>query len=118
MTLADKSFEEVCKLQSEIFSMWFLNCEFKERVALVSMVCYLTNEINKKRDKEHQVTCYDILLKVDTSASNNYREDFLKGLAAICQDFMKGCTNFETFGISPKEMPSMIRKILDSFLPF
>lgn len=118
MTLVDKSFDEVCKLQGEIFSMEFLTCDFKEKIALVSMVCYLTNELNKKRDKEHKITCYDVLFKIDTTASKNYREDFLKGLAALCQDFMKGSTNFETFGIPPKEMPNMIRRILDSFLPF
>ena len=116
MILANKSFEEVCKEQGELFSLDFLTCSFRDKLALISMVCYVTNELNKKRSEP--LTCYDILLKIDASGDQKFREEFLKGLAGMCQNFMKWCDSFETFGVSPKEMPKAIRKILDFFLPF
>ena len=36
----------------------------------------------------------------------------------MSEDFAYGCTNFPTFGLSPKEMPAKVKEILGKYLPF
>ena len=45
-------------------------------------------------------------------------EEFLKGLAIVCEDFSYGCTEFPTFGISQKELIPKAKEILNTYMPF
>ena len=45
-------------------------------------------------------------------------EDFIKGLAIVCEDFSYGCTEFPTFGLEGKDILKQIIEILKSFVPF
>lgn len=104
--------------ENKSFSMSYLTCDFKERVALILMVCYVTNEVNKKRTPDKKVSCKDVLFKIVPPVKENLYTDFLIELGDMCDDFMYGCKTFDNFGIDPKTMVKQIRNILDTFLPF
>lgn len=118
MTLADMTFEEARKLHLTTFSLDYLQCSPAEKLGLIAMVCYVTNELNKKRSNYDKLTCYDVLKLIDKDASKHFRENFLKGLGVVCQDFMTSDTGYPDFGMPAKEMPKKIKQILDTFLPF
>ena len=37
---------------------------------------------------------------------------------AICEDFMYGVKDFPDYGVSLKNMPKQLKKLLDSYVPF
>ena len=41
-----------------------------------------------------------------------------KSLGAICEDFMYGVKDFPDYGVSLKNMPKQLKKLLDSYVPF
>lgn len=96
----------------KIYSLGYLNTDINSKFALISLINYL---VMKLKEKKPDVTYYQIIYKI---AGTSFPEDFIKGLAIVCEDFAYGCKEFPTFGISPKEIPKKIKEILDTYIPF
>ena len=101
------------KIYTDNFSLGYLNVDAGDKLALISLVCYITQ---KAKEKKPGVTVYQVLsnLNKDTYVS----EDFIVGLTIICEDFMYHCTKFPTFGTPDKEIVPTIKNLLKSYLPF
>lgn len=118
MGLHDYSYEKVRTIFNKYFSTGSLSTTLENKLALIAMICFVTNSINKKKDPLSQVTCYQVICKIGKDFPLEAQQDFFKSLGAICDDLMYGCTEFPTFGINPKEMPKEILKLLNTWLPF
>lgn len=115
MELKDLDFNKTLAIYKKFFSVHFLNSNLGDKLAVIALTCYITNELRKK-DKE--ITCYDVLLKVGKDFGKEEKETFLKSLGAICEDFMYGVKDFPDYGVSLKDMPKQLKKLLDSYVPF
>ena len=83
MELKDLDFNKTLAIYKKFFSVHFLNSNLGDKLAVIALTCYITNELRKK-DKE--ITCYDVLLKVGKDFGKEEKETFLKSLGAICED--------------------------------
>lgn len=115
MELKDLDFNKTLAIYKKFFSVHFLNSNLGDKLAVIALTCYITNELRKK-DKE--ITCYDVLLKVGKDFGKEEKETFLKSLGAICEDFMYGVKDFLDYGVPLKDMPKQLKKLLDSYVPF
>lgn len=99
------------------FSLGFLNTTFENKVGLISLICFLTQQARKKNP---DATCYQVIMKVIGNESfNKYKAEFLRGLAVVCDDFMKHTSEFLTFDLkSAKAITNKINEILDTWMPF
>lgn len=95
--------------------MNFVTENMSDRLALISLTCYVTDALQKKGKK---ITCYDLLLTIGKDFSDFDKNTFLKSLGVICQSMMYGCKTYPDFNIKPKDMPKVIKNILDSYCPF
>ena len=109
------SFEKLCKVYTKYFTLGYLNANMSDKLACIALTCYITNEVKKKNKN---LTCYDVLLKVAKDSGEIEKRTFLKSLAAICEDYMYGCTVFPDFGVHTKEMPKQLKILLDKYCPF
>jgi hypothetical protein len=89
--------------------------DLSDKLACISLTCYITNELRKKGKKS---TCYDVLLQIGKDLPDLEKNTFLKSLGAICESLMYGSKTFPDFGIPLKEMPKQVRKLLGSYCPF
>lgn len=113
--LINISFEKLLRIYRKYFSLCYINDNTDRKLALIALVCYLTNEL-KKKDKN--ITCYDVLLKIGKDFPDLEKNTFLKSLACICEDIMYGCKEFNTFGVERKDIPATIKKLLNEYVPF
>lgn len=118
MGLTDKSYEKCRAIYSKYFSLGNLNTNLENKLALIAMICYITNNINKTKDILNKVTCYQVICKIGKDFPDEVHQDFFKALGAICDEFSYGCKEFPTFGIDPKIMPKEVLKILNTWMPF
>lgn len=114
-SLQNSSFEKVLAIYEKYFSLGYLNTDVSDKLAVISLTCYITNELRKKGKK---INCYEVLLQVGKDFSKTEKETFFKSLGAICESLMYGSTKFPDFGIIPKDMPKTLRKLLESYCPF
>ena len=98
--LENISFDKLFKIYRKYFSLKYINTNTDNKLALIALVCFLTNELQKKN---RNITPLPHLLK---------------SLACICQDIMYGCTEFNTFGVERKDVPKTIKKLLNEYIPF
>lgn len=105
-------YDELRRLYSKLFSLGYLNTDINTKFALISLINYVTYQM---RQKNPDVTHYKVIKKI---IGEELPEDFIKGLAVICEDFSYGCTTFPLFGLKPKEIINTIRDILHKYLPF
>ncbi len=115
MELSDISFDKTLAIYQKFFSLKFLNSNLGDKLAVIALTCYLTNKL---KEKNRDITCYDVLLKIGKDFGEVEKNTFLKSLGAICQDFMYGVKDFPDFGVEPKKMPLQLKKLLDSYVPF
>lgn len=113
--LKNISFEKLFAIYTKYFSLNYLNSNLGDKLAVIALTCYITNELRKKSQK---ITCYDILLKIGKDFGQVEKDTFLKSLGAICEDLMYGCDTFPDFGIKPKDMPKQLKILLDNYVPF
>lgn len=106
------NYSELETIYKKYFSLGYMNTDINTRFALVSLICYITKRL---KSKHPDVTYYQVIYKL---AENYIPEDNIKGLAILCEDFAYGCTEFPTFGIEDKKIPSKIKEILSNWLPF
>lgn len=107
------SFEEMHRYYMQNFSLGYLNTDINSKFALISLICYVTM---KAKEKKPDVTYYSIIKQI--TKNNSLPEQFVKGLAIICEDFAYGCNKFPTFEIKPTNMIKTIQDLLNSYLPF
>lgn len=115
MNLFEIKFENLNKIYKNYFTLSFLGNDISNKFAIISLTCYITNELRKKGKI---ITCYEILLNIGKKFPDEIKNTFLKSLGAICEDMMYGCNTFPTFDIEPKEMPKTLLKLLDNYCPF
>lgn len=118
MDLIEFSYEKTREIFNKYFSTGNLNTSLENKLALIAMICYITNSINKNKDIVNKVNCYQVICKIGKDFPDEVRQDFFKALGAICDDFMYGCTEFPNFGIEPKAMPKEVLKLLNTWMPF
>lgn len=106
------SYEELQSIYSRYFSLGSLSSSFTEKMALISLVCYITEKLKAKKP---DVTHYQIIRKLAYPA---LPEDFIKGLAVVCSDFAYYAKDFPTFEIKDKDIPKKITELLDRYVPF
>lgn len=100
------------RLYNRYYSLGHLKTDINTKFALISLVGYL---VHKLRQKKPDVTPYQILKKI---VGESLPEDFIKGISVVIEDFSYGCTTFPTFGIEDKNIPSKVKEILQSYIPF
>lgn len=115
MELENISWDKTLALYRKFFSINYLNTNLGDKLAVIALTCYLTNELRKKKP---EITCYDVLLKIGKDFGEVEKNTFLKSLGAVCEDFMYGVKDYPTFGVEPKKMPAQLKKLLDSYVPF
>lgn len=112
INMSEISYKSLRNLYSEYFSLGHLNTDINSKFALISLICYITNKL---KSKNPDVTYYQVIYKL---ASTLIREETIKGLSIMCEDFSYGCTEFPTFGIKDKDIPAKIKEILSNWTPF
>lgn len=105
-------YKEMQRLYSRCYSLGYLNTDINTKFALISLIGYLTFKIKQKKP---DVTPYQIIKKI---IGDDLPEDFIKGLAVVVDDFAYGCKNFPTFDLEDKKIPSKIKEILNTYVPF
>lgn len=114
------SFKELKQFYSDYFSLGYLNVpeknghsSFERKIILVSLICYV---VEKNKPKNPDLTHYALLYKLNSKLE--LPDDFLKGLAIICEDFSYHCHDFPTFGLEGKDILKEIVEILKTYVPF
>ena len=107
------TYSDLQQIYNQHFSLGFLGNDINNKFALVSLICFLTF---KAKSNKPDVTHYKVIKSI--TKDSFYPEDFLKGLAVVCEDFSYGCTEFPTFNIQPKDMVKTVKELLSTHLPF
>ncbi len=111
--MEDIPYNKLERTYNDYFSLGHLNCSFKNKMALISLICHLTHKLKLKKP---DVTHYRVIAKL--ADGKGLPDSFIKALAIVCNDFSYGCTEFITFDMQDKEMVPVIKNILDSYMPF
>lgn len=111
------SYKELESIYRDNFGIGFLNTNFEERLAVIGLICNITD---KARKKKPSTTCYQVIKSImkNTFISNDM-EKFIVGLSIMCEEAMYNCTTFPNFDISDnKKIIAKIHEILETFIPF
>lgn len=108
----ESDYKELQSFYSTYFSIGYLGKDFNTRVALIALICHVTEKLRKKYPN---ITHYKVIKKIIEDKVPN---QFIVGLSIICYNFSYGCTEFPTFGLQDKEIPRKIKSILLEWLPF
>lgn len=110
------NFEESKQFYRSHYSLGFLNTNIRQKFALISLVCEVTK---LAKQKSPGVTHYQILRKIsDSLPMGTLPDDFIEGLAVVCEDFAYGCEDFLTFELKPSNYVPTIKSILETYVPF
>ena len=112
------NFNELKRFYSEHFSLGYIDSghnrsAIEERFVLISLICYITY---KSKLKNPDITHYEIIMKL--SKNLGLPNEFIKGLAIVCEDFSYDCTDFPTFGLKGQDVIKEAVSILKSYIPF
>ena len=114
------TFKELRQFYSDNFSIGYLNAPekngqspFERRLILISLINYITY---KSKLKDPDATHYSIIMKLNKNL--NLPEEFIKGLAIVCEDFAYQCSDFPTFGLKGQDIVKEAVAILKTYVPF
>lgn len=113
------SFQELKEFYTKNFSLGYINSghgrsAIEERFILISLIDYIHY---KAKLKNPDVTHYEIVMKL--SKNLGLPDDFLKGLAIVCEDFAYQCDgDFPTFGLKGQDIIKEVVSILKNWFPF
>ena len=112
------NFNDLKRFYSENFSLGYINSghgrsSIEERFVLISLIDFITY---KAKLKNPDVTHYEIIMKL--SKNLGLSDEFIKGLAIVCEDFAYHCTEFPTFNLKGQDIIKEAVSILKSYLPF
>ena len=113
-------YNELKRFYSEHFSLGYLNIpdtkehnSFEQKLILISLICYV---VEKNKPKNPDLTYYSLLCKINKSI--DLPDEFIKGLAIVCEDFSYHCHAFPTFGLEGKKILEEVISVLKSYVPF
>lgn len=116
MEYYEPTLNDLREYYKDYLSLGCLACDIGTKFALISLICFLTKQA---RNKTPNATTWQVIQKVRKGKESHNSERILKGLAVICDDFMRNTTEFLTFDMkSSKEMVDKINEILDKELPW
>lgn len=107
------SYKELRDIYSEHFSLGYINDSIETKFALISLICYVTQQARKKN---RSVTYYQVIKAITKDIS--FPDSFIVGLSIICEEFGYGCNKFPLFGLKGKQIISQIKEILEHYVPF
>ena len=112
------NFNELRKFYSDNYSLGYINSghnrsSIEERFVLISLIDYITY---KSKLKNPDTTHYEIIMKL--SKNLGLPENFIKGLAIVCEDFSYQCSDFPVFGLKGQDIVKEAVSILKSYIPF
>lgn len=108
------NYDELKAIYSKYFSLGNIAGDINNKFGLISLIGFLTNQA---RQKNPDATCYQVIMKVIDK--RYFPEEYIRGLAIVCEDFMYNVKTFNTCGCkSSKEMVEQINNVLDKWLPF
>lgn len=114
------NFDELKRFYSEHYSLGYLNLpatkehsSFERKLILISLINHITY---KTKLKNPSITHYEVIMKL--SKNLGLPEEFLMGLAIVCEDFGYNESEFPTFGLQGQDMVKEIVLILKTYLPF
>ena len=114
------NFKELKNFYSEHYSLGYLNIpdkdghtSFERKLILISLICYI---VEKNKPKNPDLTHYSLLYKLNSTL--NLPDDFIKGLAIVCEDFSYDCHEFPTFGLKGQDIVKEVVSILKTYIPF
>ena len=105
-------YEQLQEIYQKYFSMGYIGIDFESKLALLSMICYITEQMKAKKP---DVTHYQVIRNI---VKSSWPEDLIKGVAVVCSDMSYGCSKFPTFGLTNKQMVAKIKELADNYLPF
>lgn len=108
-------YRELKNLYDSNFSLNFFGKDFSNKIAIISLVCHLTETLKAKKP---DVTYWTVLYKLNKKCTNPVPEELLKRISIICEDFSYGCSIFPNFGVKEKDIPDKIVEILNTWIPF
>ena len=59
--LQNISFDKLLAIYEKYFSLGYLNTDVSDKLACISLTCYITNEL---RNKGKKINCYEVLLQI------------------------------------------------------
>lgn len=116
------NFEELRRFYFEHYSLGYLNLpesdghsSFERKLILISLINYL---YAKNKPKNPDLTYYSLIYKL--SKNLGLPDNFIKGLAIVCEDFAYGnkSKEFPTIGLKGKDILKEIQNILSTYFPF
>lgn len=110
--IRNPEYSQLQEIYSQYFSFGNLGISFDSKLALLSMLAHLKEQLSAKKP---DVTHYQVLKNI---VDNRLPEDVIKGIAVVCSDMSYGCKEFPTFGLNNKQMVAKIKELADNYLPF
>ena len=112
------SFDDLRRFYSNNYSLGYINSgngrsSIENRFVLISLINYIHY---KTKLKHPDTTHYEIIMKL--SKNTGLSDEFLKGLAIVCEDFSYCCDDFPTFGLKGQDIVKEVVSILKSYMPF
>lgn len=112
------NFKELRQFYSDNFTLGYINSghnrsSIEERFVLISLIDYITY---KSKLKNPDTTHYEIIMKL--SKNLGLPENFIRGLAIVCEDFSYQCSDFPVFGLKGQDIVKEAVSILKSYIPF
>lgn len=112
------NFKELRQFYSDNFTLGYINSghnrsSIEERFVLISLIDYITY---KSKLKNPDTTHYEIITKL--SKNLGLPENFIRGLAIVCEDFSYQCSDFPVFGLKGQDIVKEAISILKSYIPF
>lgn len=102
----------------KVFSLGtFGSNELNNKLIYFSLLALCTKKL---REKDAQVTPLSILMRITNQIKDNSAfYQFLEASSIITEDFMYGCTVFDTCGLkSSEEILNKLKEIVSSWRPF
>lgn len=84
-----------------------------DRMALIIMICYLTNVLKQKKPG---ITHYQVIRLCTKGLEGE--DTIIDALSLICDWFASGCTKFPDLGYEAKKMPDEIKRLIHQLMPF
>jgi hypothetical protein len=114
----DMNFDNLRHFYVENYSLGYINSgngrsSIENRFVLISLIDYLTY---KTKLKNPDTTHYSVIMKL--SKNLGLPDNFIKGLAIVCEDFSYYCTEYPTFGLQGQDIIKEVVSILKSYMPF
>lgn len=118
MNLVKMKFNELRQFYFDNFSLGYINggnkrSNIENRFVLISLIDYITY---KTKLKNPDITHYEVIVKL--SKNLGLPDEFIRGLAVVCEDFSYQCTDFPTFGLKGQDIIKEVISILKSYMPF